>query len=129
MLFEERSLRSVYDFGMLLPEEDANLTSLSKEIWRITQLLYTAWKAGEKTAFSPQGQPGTIALCGRFFMSVRALGTAVKEKSKELLYRRDKNGREQKQFSIAKALSLFHIQTGQEALACDSYYQLLYFSI
>ena len=50
MLFEGRSLRSIYDFGMLLPEEDANLTSLSKEIWRITQLLYTAWKAGEKTA-------------------------------------------------------------------------------
>ena len=66
MLFEGRSLRSIYDFGMLLPEEDANLTSLSKEIWRITQLLYTAWKAGEKNSLSSQGQPGTIALCGRF---------------------------------------------------------------
>lgn len=60
MLFEERSLRSVYDFGMLLPEEDANLTSLSKEIWRITQLLYTPGRAGEKTAFRHRDNQGQL---------------------------------------------------------------------
>lgn len=81
MLFEERSLRSVYDFGMMLPEEDANLTSLSKEIWRITQLLYTAWKAGEKQPFVT-GTTRDNCFMWTLFMSVRALGTAVKEKSK-----------------------------------------------
>ena len=126
MLFEGRSLRSIYDFGMLLPEEDANLTSLSKEIWRITQLLYTAWKAGEKTAFRHRDNQGQLLYVDAFHVSESTWNRSEGE-IKELLYRRDKNGREQKQFSIAKALSLFHIQTGQEALACDSYYQLLYF--
>ena len=125
MLFDDFELRSKFELEYKLSDEDASLYALSKEISRMTMLLYDRYLAKEHVRFHCKGNNDSTV-----YVDFKNIGEQTWFRSipeiKEILYRSKINGKFQKQFSLNKALGNFNINEPTDAENYKRYLQLLY---
>ena len=126
MLFKNRELQSCYDFDQEVPDEKANLLSLAKEIYEMTDILCKYYSANEIIElYYPDLYDHKV------YMDFHNVENYTWNRSvneiQQLLYRKKINGKFQNQFSINKALDNFHVEEPKHKQEYKAYLQILYF--
>ena len=124
MLFLDPSLKSMYDFECTVPEKHCTLQALSKEIYRITQIIYGYSCENKRIRFQYLDNNNLILWLDYSKISESTWNRDINE-IKEILYRSKVSDRFQQQFSINKALDILGIHEPQEGYG--AYLQVLYF--
>lgn len=127
MLFENSVLKSKYDFGNELPDKLSNLTSLAKEIYKQTDLIYSLYEEGEIIYFHHTDNNGNNIIVDFNQVSEKTWSRDVAE-IKEILYRLESSeGKDQPQFSISKSLKKMNVYEPEDFNDYKNYLQVLYF--
>lgn len=126
MLFREKELASIYDLDHEQIDNHVDLSSLSVEIYEKTQLLYLYWKENKTVTFFHADNTGLVHRVDFAKVSRYTWNRSVGE-IREILYRKEIDGKKQAQFSISKAVSLFCKEKVEWSLTDQQYLQLLYF--
>lgn len=120
MIFEDKLLSSIYDLDHNLKEEH-DLLSVSKEIYRITQLLLQKYESREVVKFYHHDNNNELIYVDFNLVSENTWYRSVSE-IKQILYRYP----ESSQFSIHKSLFNLGIRDSQDTYEHNRYLQLLY---
>ena len=120
MIFEDTSLKSIYELDHVLQEEH-DLLSVSKEIYRITQLLMDKYQRNEIVKFYHYDNNGDAIYVDFNLVSENTWYRSVAE-IKQILYRHTDSS----QFSIHKALYDLGIIEPESTFEYNRYLQLLY---
>ena len=125
MLFLEEALHSYYDFEHVLPDELASLSSLSDELYQMTQILYGFEK--KKVIACARKDQNQERIVVPFQDIPQTTWYRSKQEIKELLYRSKRYGTYQTQFSINKGLGMLGIEEPDDYKEYKDYLKLLYF--
>lgn len=120
MIFEDTSLKSIYELDHVLQEEH-DLLSVSKEIYRITHLLMDKYQRNEIVKFYHHDNNGDAIYVDFNLVSENTWYRSVAE-IKQILYRHTDSS----QFSIHKALHDLGIIEPESTFEYNRYLQLLY---
>lgn len=127
MLFENSVLKSKYDFVNELPDELSNLTSLAKEIYKQTDLIYSLYAEGQIISIHHTDNNENNIIFDFNQVSEKTWSRDVAE-IKEILYRLEtKEGNDQQQFSISKSLKKMNVYEPVDLNDYKHYLQVLYF--
>ncbi len=122
MLFEDKELRSVYDFDREVPDHKANLYELSKELFKLTHLI-----ANKKQVKFYYPNINNQSIYVDYYHISEDVFSRSQNDIKELLYRNEIAGKDQQQFSLNKNPKQFHIYEPDDLDDYKHYLQLLYF--
>ena len=120
MIFEDKSLKSIYELDHVL-QEDHDLLSVSKEIYRITHLLMDKYQRNEIVKFYHHDNNGDAIYVDFNLVSENTWYRSVAE-IKQILYRHTDSS----QFSIHKVLYDLGIIEPESTFEYNRYLQLLY---
>ena len=120
MIFEDKSLKSIYELDHVL-QEDHDLLSASKEIYRITHLLMDKYQRNEIVKFYHHDNNGDAIYVDFNLVSENTWYRSVAE-IKQILYRHTDSS----QFSIHKVLYDLGIIEPESTFEYNRYLQIIY---
>lgn len=126
MLFQEKYLQSNFDFDCELSDELATLNYLCKEIQLITKAILLLVENDEIVNLRYKDNNGNLLFVDKNKINDKTWYRDISE-IRNILYRKDVEGKEKQQFSINKALKSLGIYEPKDKENYKQYLKILYF--